>query len=125
MLMPIWTAIHPRQTETRLLATVGCRQTLLKARLATSPHHPRALPTLLEALALWQGERVHAALVADAAATSSGTSLFTECFDVVEPTPLFKLELVDGKRPPRHRDRIDGLGHFRDLRQLLLREVAR
>jgi len=123
--MPIWTAIHPRKTETRLVATARGRETLLKARLATSPHHPRALPTLLEALALWQGQRVHAALVADAAATSSGTSLFTECFGVVEPTPLFKLEFVDGKRTRPHRDRLDGLGDFRDLRQLLLWEAVR
>jgi hypothetical protein len=123
--MPIWTAIHPHSTETRVLVTEGVRQTLLKARLATRPHHPRALPTLLESIALWQGQPVHAALVADAKARSSGTSLLADCFDVIEPTPLFKLDIVDGSSPRRRRDQLGGMGDYRDLRQLLLWEVAR
>ena len=65
---------------------------------------PRALPTLLETVALRQRQRVHAALVADDKARTSGTSLLSDCFDVVEPTPLFKLDIVDGSRPRRRRD---------------------
>lgn len=122
--MSIWAAIHPKSTETRVLVTRGVQQTLLKARLATSPSHPRALPALLEAVALWQGQRVCAALVADAAAEASGTNLFADTFDVVAPTPLFQLQVVDGRRPPGRRE-VRGLGDFRDLRQLLLWEVAR
>ena len=34
----------------------------LKARLPICPHHPRALLTLLEGVALWSGENLHAAL---------------------------------------------------------------
>src|SRR3982750_1040742 len=56
----IWVAIHPRGSETRVLATEGSGSPLLKARLASHPWHQRALPTLLEALALSQSRRGHA-----------------------------------------------------------------
>jgi hypothetical protein len=123
--MSIWMAIHPRCTETRVLATDGVKETLLKARLAVDPSHPRALPTLLEAVALWQGQKVHAALIADSVAGASGSSLLHDCFAIFEPTPLFQLEMVDGCQSRRRCKAITGLGDFRDLRQLLLWEVAR
>jgi hypothetical protein len=123
--MAIWTAIHPTRNHTRVLATAGVKTTLLKAHLSAQPKHPRALPTLLEALALWQGERVHAALVADEQAAMSGTSIYRDTFELVEPTPLFQLAVV-GHRPRRRDDgsALRGMGDFRDLRQLLLWEVA-
>lgn len=62
----IWVTIHPRREWTRVLVTDGPEQTLLKARLAPTPWHQRALPTLLEALALWHSRPVHAVLAADA-----------------------------------------------------------
>ena len=123
--MSIWMAIHPRRSGTRVLATVGVQQTLLKAQLHTSPHHPRALPALIEAVALWQGSQVRAALVADERADTSGTNLFTDCFDVVEPTPLYQLAIVGGVTRQGRRDELRGLGDFRDLRRLLVEEVAR
>jgi hypothetical protein len=124
--MAIWTAIHPGSRYTRVLATAGVRKTLLKAHLSVQPKHPRALPTLLEALALWQGERVHGALVADEQAAMSGTSIYRDTFDHIEPTPLFQLDVVG--RHPRRRDAggvLRGMGDFRDLRQLLSWEVAK
>lgn len=123
--MSVWIAIHPNHLETRVLVTSGSQETLLKAKLNTRPKHPRALPTLLEALALWQGEKVHAALVADAEANTSGTNLFTDCFDVIEPTPLFQLAIVGGPKPRGRRDFIRGMGNFRDLRRVLIEEVTR
>jgi hypothetical protein len=123
--MSIWMAIHPMRSGTRVLATVGVKRTLLKAQLQTSPHHPRALPTLIEAVALWQGSQVRAALVADGKADTCGTNLFTDCFDVVEPTPLYQLVIVGGDRRRSRHDELRGLGDFRDLRRLLVEEVAR
>lgn len=122
--MSIWVAIHPRARHTRVLVTRGVRQTLLKAHLARDPSHPRALPALLEALALWHGEAVQAALVADRAATSSGTSLFRDCLDDTGG-PLYQLDVVDRHRARDRGGDIRGMGDFRDLRQLLLWEVAR
>ncbi len=123
--MSVWMAIHPRSSGTRILVTAGVQQTLLKAHLRTNPHHRRALPSLMEALALWEGSEVRAALVADERADTSGTNLFTDCFDLVEPTPLYQLTVVGGVMRRDRRDVLRGLGDFRDLRRVLVEEVAR
>lgn len=120
----IWVGISARPEGTRILATVGAETTLLKARLAARPNHPRALTTMLEALALWQGARVRAALAVDERASGCGTSLYGD-FVGDEHTPLYELEIVPDLRRARRRDDLGGLGDFRDLRQLLLFEVAR
>ena len=124
MTMALWTAIRPGRTHTKILATAGVEQTLLKANLLTDPAHPRALPTLLEAIALWQGEHVRAVLSVDASGDGYGTRLSRELFDVFEPTPLFSLAIVPDRPRRRRRDRLNGLGDFRELRQMLLFEVA-
>ena len=62
----IWMGISPEPSATRVIAMAGPSETILKARLLPRPGHPRAMATLLEAVALWQGERVRAVLsVAD------------------------------------------------------------
>jgi hypothetical protein len=125
MAMALWIAVKPTRSCTKILVTAGVERTLLKANLAREPAHPRALVTLLEAVALWQGERVHAVL--DAAASDGGcaTRLLREHMGVVEPTPLFRLDIAPDRRRRRERDRLEGLGDFRDLRQMLLFEVTR
>ncbi len=122
----IWVAIHPRGSETRVLATAGPGSTLLKARLVARPWHQRALPSLLEALALWQSRPVHAVLVADDGDSTFATNLCPDLAAEHARTPLYTLEVVEGRRrPPRRHDAIEGVGDFRDLRQLMLFEVAR
>ena len=74
----IWVAIHRHAATTRVLATAGPGQTLLKARLAPDPWHQRALPSLLEALAFWHKQQVHAVLVAGAAGSTCDTGLFAD-----------------------------------------------
>lgn len=120
----IWVGIDSTCTGTRILATSGPTETILKARLSATAQHPRAVPTLLEALALWQGMPVRAALVVDGADSSSATRLCLDAWADLGGAPLYSLELVPGRKR-RHRDPIDGLGPFHDLRQLLLFEVAR
>ena len=62
----IWMGISPERSATRVIAMAGPSDTIMKARLSREPSHPRALATLLEAVALWQGEKVRAVLsVAD------------------------------------------------------------
>jgi hypothetical protein len=121
--MAIWMAIRPGCTETRILATHRGQQTLLKARLSVQPAHPRAVPALLEALALWEGEQVRAALCVDGSVDGHARRLVRDLFPMNEPTPLFQLDVVDVRRRKR-REEIEGMGDFRDLRQLLLFEVA-
>jgi hypothetical protein len=123
--MAIWMAIRPGRTGTRVLATAGVEETLLKANLAAEPAHHRAVPALLEAVALWQGEQVRAALCVDAEADGCGTRLSRTLVDVIDPTPLFRLDIVPDRPRKRRRDVLEGFGDFRDLRQLLLFEVAR
>ncbi len=122
--MSLWMAIRPGPTGTRVLVTEGGQETLLKARLMRDPAHPRALATLLEAMALWQGEQVRAVLAVGRTGAGSDTRLAHEAFALFEPTPLFHLDVVDGRRR-RRREGIVGMGDYRDLRQLLLSEVAR
>jgi len=93
---------------------------LLRAHLRPQPTHLRALPTLLEALALWQGVKVHAVLGVDAA-TSCEPGLFHDLFGDFGDTPLYSL----GVAPARFAPRAMARGDFRDLHAFLLREVAR
>ncbi len=120
----IWVGISPRPDRTRILVTSGPAETLLKARLLGSPQHPRALPMLLEALALWQGATVRAALAVDEQTPRWASALWPE-LDGAGTTPLYSLDVVASRRPRRRSDGLGGLGDFRDLRQLLLVEVAR
>ena len=120
----IWVAIDSTSKETRILATVGPAETLFKARLSATAAHPRAVPTLLEALALWEGRPVRAALVVGDRDDSSATRLGLGSLAEVSGAPLYEVEFVR-RRERRHRDRVDGMGTFHDLRQLVMFEVAR
>ncbi len=120
----IWVGIDSTREGTRVLATAGPTETILKARLSATVQHPRAVPALLEALAMWQGMPVHAAVVVDGKDGSSATRLCLEAFAGFGGAPLYDLEFVHGRKR-HHRDRLDGLGRFQDMRQLLMFEVAR
>jgi hypothetical protein len=124
-LRSIWVAIHPRPTGTRVLVQAGPGETLLKARLAAEPTSPRALSALLEALALWQGAPIRAALCVEPDAATCATSSFLESVVDLGKAPLYAIEVVEAGVRRRRRDGLDGMGDFRDLRQLLLFEVAR
>jgi hypothetical protein len=106
------------------LVTTGPSETVLKARLSPTVQHPRALPTLLEALALWEGMPVRAAVIADGPDGSSATRLKLDWLAEPDGAPLYQIELVPGHKR-HHRDPLDGMGAFHDLRQLMLFEAAR
>lgn len=117
----LWVCIDPSPTETRVLALAGPGTTLLKARLRPTPRHPRAPAALLEALALWHGVPVRAALCVDDPDAGSVWDSFG--LEAGGP-PLYTVEGVH-RRAYRRRDGLVGLGDFADLGQLLLFEVAR
>ena len=121
---PLWIAIDSKSDETRVLATAGPRETVLKARLSPTPQHPRAVLALLEALAMWEGLPVRAAVVVDGADGSSATRLKLDWLSDFNRGPLYELEFVRGHKR-HHRDLLDGMGAFHDLRQLTMFEVAR
>lgn len=122
----IWMGIEPTRAGTRVIAMAGSSETILKARLAAEPKHPRAMATLLEAVAMWQGRHVRAALAADERLTGYDSTFFREILPDDAGGPLYTLAWAPSGHgaPRRHRD-IRGLGRFADLRQLVLFEVAR
>lgn len=121
----LWAAIDSKGNETRVLVMSGPKETVLKARLSATAQHRLALPSLLEALALWQGMPVRAVVVADAPDGSALARLkLDHMLAEVDGAPLFKLELVPGHKR-RHRDVLDAMGAFHDLRQLAMFEGAR
>lgn len=122
----IWMAIAPSGAGTRVLAMAGARETILKAKLSRSPSHPRAMASLIEAIALWQGVPIRAALCADARPGGFDSSLFRETFTDLGG-PLYTLDWIPARERgcrARRRD-IAGMGEFEDLRKLLIDEVAR
>ncbi|MGH7270672.1 MAG: hypothetical protein ACREJ3_09595 [Polyangiaceae bacterium] len=117
--------ISPGPRDTRVIAMAGPRDTILKARLSRHPSHPRALPTLLEAIALWQGVQVHAALCAADRDGASDSSLYREAFADFGG-PLYTLEWIPAAALDRRRRRdLRGVGDFADLRRLLIEETTR
>lgn len=121
----IWAAIDVSRQGSRILVTDAGREPILKARMTRRPNHPRALGTLLEGLALWENRPVRAALVVGDQA-GYGSSLFPECVGDILGNPLYTIEVVASASQvhQRHRDRIEGLGRFNDLKRFLGREVA-
>lgn len=124
----IWLCLCPSARSTRIVAMRGPSETILKAHLSLRPASARGVTALFEALALWEGAPVRAALAVDESSTSSSrTTLYRDLFDVFgETTPLYRLEwvpLADARR--RRRDGLTGLGDFSDLERLLSRTVAR
>lgn len=116
----------PASETTRVLALDGPGRTLLKARLPPDPHHPKALGALCEAMALWCGRKVHAAVAAERLGAFCATTQWLETFDAVSSQSLlYEVDYVRGLRPSYERDLIEGMGDFKDLRQLCLFEVAR
>ncbi len=120
----IWMGIAPGLTTTRVVAMAGPSETILKAQLSKDPVHPRALATLLEALALWQGQPVRAALCADAAGFSSDSNICREAF-LDDGGALYSLVWVPAGAHRRRKHRLHGLGNFQDLERLVLETVAR
>ena len=103
----------------------GPGEPILKAHLSLSPSSPRAVPALLEAIALWEGAPVRAALAVDASSTSAcQTTLYRDLFDVFGNTPLYSLEWVSYE-VRRRRAGLRGMGEFGDLERFLMRAVAR
>jgi hypothetical protein len=63
---PVWVALEPDTSETRLLLSESGRGVKLKARLPLWPAHESALVLLLEALSQWYGRSLNAVIDADA-----------------------------------------------------------
>jgi len=115
----IWLGLCPSERSTRILAMRGPTDTILKAHLSLRPSSPRAVIALLEAVALWEGLPVRAALVVDDGSTSSSTTLYRDTFSMFgDQTPLYSLEWVPRRAARRRRDELSGMGDFGDLERV-------
>jgi hypothetical protein len=118
MSMPIWMSIEPRGTETRLMLSLPGERPVLRARLSSSPAHPRALITLLESMSLWHGCPLHAAVDADA----EDVRRYPEKWALLlgdAPEIAVRVEWVSVPQRRRERDRFLGvLGDFRSVEGL-------
>ena len=105
--------LSPEPAQTRILTTIYDNEVLKAALPEIERAHPRALPTLLEGLALWTQRRLSVVLVADEAATSSCGATF----EVLAETPSLHYEVGVAVRDRRRRLRqtIGGVASFRDL----------
>ena len=121
----IWMGISPGASDTRVMVMDGAGATLLKARLPQAPRHPRAIATLCEAVALWCGRPVRAALAVEGRAGWCASTHWLEALDEVTRTPLYEISFTHSARPPRDERGVEGLGDFRDVRQMMLFEVTR
>ncbi len=114
----IWMGIAPGQQTTRVIAMTGPDETILKALMAREPRHPRAIPTFLQAVALWQGQPVRAALCADSQGREAS-------FDWDDGGALYSVLWVPAGAHRLKRHRLHGLGNFTDLERLVTTQVAR
>ncbi len=122
----IWMGLWPNARTTRVLAMRGASETILKATLPLRPSSGRAVTSLLEAMALWEGRPVRAVLVADDGSTSSSTTLYRDTFEIFgERTALYEFEWVSRVPARRRRDVLGGMGNFSELERLLIDKVAR
>ncbi len=120
----IWMGIASGARSTRVVAMSGPGETFLKAQLDSEPRHARALGTLLEAVALWQGLPVRAAISVGGRDGSCDSHLYREMF-LDDGGALYRLVWVPTGVPRRRSARLHGLGSFRDLERLVVEEVAR
>lgn len=109
----IQVVIAPGVQSARVMAFDGPSRTLLTAKLSPSATHPRALPWLLEALALWEGATVRAVLAVDERGGTCASTLCRDAFADAGVPPLYTLDWVPVAAGRRRR------GEFGDLRALL------
>lgn len=99
-------------SRVRLLVAGEETGDLLKAVLPLGPQHPRAMLTLLEGLALYRGERLDAAVIAESDCPPwLGSGLFGDELWPAESQLVRYRAVARGSR-----QRMNGLGDFRSLR---------
>jgi hypothetical protein len=108
--------ILPGLEWTRIVVQESWDQTLMKARLPHSPRDARALEMLCQAIALWCGRKVCAALVVDGPDTFCVTKPWLDTVERLDQHALFEAHLVSRGRPAEERDRLDGLHDYEELR---------
>lgn len=122
----IWLGLWPNARTTQVVAMRGESKTILRANLLLSPSSPHAVPTLLKAIALWEGRPVRAVFVADESSVSScPTTLHRDTFALFGArTALYEFEWVSCVNGRRGRNPLGGPDSFRKVERLVLQMAA-
>jgi hypothetical protein len=116
--------VVPGPVATRILVHAGATP-LLKARLPHSPHHPRAVVALAEALTLWTGTACHVAIAAGGRGAFCATPRWLDTLELVSrPLPV-TVACVQHDAVPAEPAPGAGFGSFADVRRLLHRRPLR
>ena len=115
--MQLTAILTTNPSVTRILVRADDDVVLKAALLPRSWPHRRALPTLLESLALWHQARAHAVICAADLDSWSRLGLVDD-LGAAAATIHYAVEVREPGR--RRSQRIPGLGSYRDVRQLEL-----
>ncbi len=110
--------IVPNDADTRILVQDSLGDVLIARLTAPSQAHHRAVPTLLEGLALWHREPLRVVLCADYEPWLGNLGL-TDGFGFGVDTLHYEVEVVQAREHRRRRRRLRGLGGFGELRRQL------
>lgn len=119
-----WMGLTAKWTNRRVIGMRGARGPILKKLLRRSPSNAQVLPTLREALALWEGWTVRAAFVVSYESRDGTTPLFRDAFGLFEDIVLYSLKWVS---PDPHWpfDRVRGMDSFGDSQWRMRRSLVR
>jgi len=112
--------LSPETSRTRLLMTQGPNDLCKAALPALQSSHPRAITTLLEGLSLLVGERLAVVLCVDDWSSSSRVPGLVDGLGYGEGSVYYDVAVAvrETRRERARRRRLEGIGDFRDLRQL-------
>jgi hypothetical protein len=116
--LPLFAALEPVGPHVRLMLSEPMAGTSLKARLPSEPRHERSVVLLLEALALWYGQPLHAVIDADASDARRHPERWARLLGD-PPEPHVRVEWI-GVPKTRHQDRfLETMGDFSAARRLI------
>ena len=118
----VWTLIDIRRPVPRILVTHGSQQPMLKAIMTGPPHHVRAMGAFLQALSMWEGRAVRAALVVDKG-DGCVVNRYLDFATMAERTPMYSIEYITAPYLNESK-RSEEMDQFRDLKELLRSEVG-
>jgi len=118
--------MNAEEDRTRILMTDShhCRDALKAILPPASAAHPRAAATLLEGLALWHQKPLCVVLCVNEQQRSSAESLnLYDALGYGAQQLHFEVAVTCEPRRRCRAERIQGVGDFRDIRQLRFQEV--
>jgi hypothetical protein len=123
MSLPLAMGVVPGPLATRVLVHDGPTP-LLKARLPYSPHHPRAVLALAEALTLWTGRPCRVAIAVVGRGAFCATPHWLDTLETVTRPVTVTVACVRHDAVPADPAPGTGLGAFADVRRLLRRRAV-